>query len=236
MILTIKHVDIEGPETIGTFFEKHGYRLKSLELYNGEIFPKSLKGIDAVICLGGPMNVYEEEKYPFLADENVFIQQVLKEQIPYLGICLGSQLLSKASGGRVTRSPAEEIGWRTVQLTFDGQNDPLFKNINKDFLVYQWHGDMFSVPPSGCLLATGPDCPQQALKVGKNAYGIQFHIEITDKSIREWSDEYFRNSPSLLSEKKAMMLQEYAKVKAGFEKTAETIYANFLNIIENTNH
>ena len=232
MILYIMHVDIEGPETIAAFFEKRGFKSQIVKLYDDESLPKDLDGIDAVICLGGPMNVYEEDKYPYLKDENAFIQDVLKKEIPFLGICLGSQLLSKASGGNVTRSPEEEIGWRTISLTSDGQKDPLFKSLTKDFLVYQWHGDMFSVPDGGKLLAEGPDCPRQALKVGKNAYGIQFHVEITNKSINEWSDEYSAANPELLKTRKAEMLQGYENNRKLFENVAEIIYNNFLNIIK----
>lgn len=231
MILYLKHVDIEGPETIAPFFEKNGYASQVLELYNGAVFPQKLDGIDAVICLGGPMNVYEEDKYPFLRDENVFIQSLLDAQIPFLGICLGSQLLAKATGAVVSRSLVEEIGWRKVDLTDDGLRDPIFKGLGRELLVYQWHGDTFAIPQNGKWLVKGADCPHQALKIGPCAYGFQFHIEITDKSIREWSDEYFKNSPSLLLEKKDMMLKAYAKNKELFEKEAEIIYSNFLKIM-----
>jgi len=232
MILYIKHIDIEGPETIAPFFQKAGFKSRVIELYKGQYFPEQLHDIDAVVCLGGPMNVDEEIKYPFLKEENGFIERVLDEEIPFLGICLGSQLLSKAAGGKVTRSPMEEIGWCTVDLTSEGQKDPLFDGLTEDLFVYQWHGDMFSVPPDGILLATGSDCPHQALKVGKNAYGLQFHIEITDKSIREWSDEYFANDRALLHVRKTEMLVEYQKNRMLFENEAKTIYNNFLKIIK----
>lgn len=232
MILYLKHVDIEGPETIAPFFEKNGYASLIIELYNGQTFPQSLKSIDAVICLGGPMNVYEEDQYPFLKEENIFIQRLLKEKIPFLGICLGSQLLAKAAGAKVTRSPVEEIGWRTVHLTDQGLRDPLFEGLSAQLLVYQWHGDTFGIPTNGQWLIQGAQCPHQALKVGPVAYGFQFHIEITDKSIREWSDEYFQSSPSLLSEKKDMMVNDYYKNKILFDTEAQTIYKNFLKIIK----
>lgn len=230
MILYIKHIDIEGPETIAPFFEKHGRKSKTIELYKGEPLPKDVSGIDAVICLGGPMNVYEEDKYPFLIEEDIFIKHVLQHEIPYLGICLGSQLLCKAAGGKVTRSPVEEIGWSTVQLTDAGKKDPLFHGLHSHLTVYQWHGDTFSIPADGHWLVEGKDCIHQALRVGKNAYGLQFHIEITDKSIREWSDAYFPD-PQELTTRKSHMLADYQKNRAVFQKDAETIYNNFLKII-----
>ena len=235
MILYLKHIEIEGPETMALFFEKHGYQSNVLELYNGATFPQHLDGIDAVICLGGPMNVYEEDKYSFLQAENVFIQRLLDEQIPFLGICLGSQLLAKAAGAQVTRSPVEEIGWSRVKLTDDGLSDVLFKGLGRELLVYQWHGDTFSIPPNGKWLVKGQDCPRQALKVGSVAYGLQFHIEITDTSIGQWTDAYFKDSSSLLLEKKDKMLKAYTENKMLFEKEAEIIYTNFLNIIRTAN-
>lgn len=231
MILYIKHIDIEGPETIAPFFEKQGFKSKVFELYKGHRLPERMTDIEAVVCLGGPMNVYEEDKYKFLKEENTFIQRVLDDEIPYLGICLGAQLLCKAAGGKVTRSPVEEIGWSTVDLTSDGLKDEIFLDLPDELFVYQWHGDMFSIPPDGRLLGTGSDCPHQALKVGKKAYGFQFHIEITDKSIREWSDEYFTD-PVLLKTRKSAMLAEYEKNRTIFEREAKTIYNNFLNIIK----
>ncbi len=110
MILIIKHIDIEGPGTFGDFLTTKGEPFRIVELGAGEKLPSNLDGIHAVVVLGGPMNVYEEDKYPFLKDENSFIQDVLKKEIPYFGICLGSQLLAKAAGARVVRSPVKEIG------------------------------------------------------------------------------------------------------------------------------
>ncbi len=231
MIIYLKHIDIEGPETIAPFFESKGFSSKIIELYNGHQFPVQFDDIDAVICLGGPMNVYEEDKYPFLKDENTFIQRLLDRQIPFLGICLGAQLLAKAAGAKVTRSPVEEIGWRKVKLTDDGMSDPLFKGLGRDLFVYQWHGDTFAIPQNGKWLVKGADCPRQALKVGCCAYGLQFHIEITDKSIREWSDEYFASNPELLKTRKSEMLEAYEINRKLFENEAQIIYNNFLNLI-----
>lgn len=232
VILLIKHIDIEGPGTFGDFLSRGGYPTRILDSGAGDILPNDTGDIRAVICLGGPMNVYEEEKYPFLRGENIFIQKILDQQIPYLGICLGSQLLAKACGANVVKSPREEIGFSMIRLTHNGRRDPLFQGLEQDVEVYQWHEDMFEVPEGGSLLASSAGCPHQAFKVGPNAYGLQFHIEITDQSIREWSDAYLRKNPCVLKEEKTRMLEEYRNKKESFEQTAEIIYNNFLGILK----
>lgn len=232
MILFIKHIDIEGPETIGRFFKNKGYEINVINLQDGDVLPKNLFDIQAVICLGGPMNVYEEDKYPFLKEENSFIQKILKEEIPYLGICLGSQLLAKASGSKVVKSPQKEIGFSPIEITRQGATDPLFAQLNYPMIdVYQWHEDMSELSRGAVLLASSAACPTQAFKVGRNAYGLQFHIEITDQSITDWSDSYF-NDPYVCKMEKQKMLSDYKRLKETFNYTAQTVYNNFLNIMK----
>jgi GMP synthase (glutamine-hydrolysing) len=231
MILIVKHIDIEGPGTLGDFLKAKGEPFHILELGAGETLPLDPGKFKAVIVLGGPMNVDEEHKYAFLRAENDFIQKVLKANIPYLGICLGSQLLAKAAGARVVKSPVKEIGWYKVQLTTEGKKDPLFKAYREADPIYHWHGDMFQIPASGQLLATAEGCPHQALKVGKNAYGLQFHVEVTDKSIKEWCDEYCATDlPGRLDHASSMM-EDYWKHKKVFDAQAQQLYQNFLDIM-----
>ena len=231
MVLFIKHIPIEGSETIGAFFARRGISCRDVDLSKGDSLPDSLDGIEAVVSLGGPMNVYEEDKYPFLRDENIFIQKILKAEIPFLGICLGSQLLAKACGAKVTKSPQKEIGFDQIQLSREGKEDPLFAGLDEEIDVYQWHEDMWRVPKNGILLAMGKGCPHQAFKVGPCAYGFQFHIEITDKSIREWSDEYFSPDDRAGQKKKAAMLKQYSKKQPEFLAAAERIYLNFFHLM-----
>jgi GMP synthase-like glutamine amidotransferase len=230
MILIVKHIDIEGPGTLGDFLIRKSEPFRVVELGAGEKFSKDLKGIKAVVVLGGPMNVYEEDKYPFLKDENIFIQRILKAEIPYFGICLGSQLLAKAAGARVVRSPVKEIGWYRIALTPDGKSDPFFQGFREDEDIYHWHGDMFEIPQDGALLASGTGCPHQAFRVGKNAYGIQFHVEVTDRSIKEWCDEYSATDLPGRKEHCAVMLDGYFKKKEQFNLQANRLYENFLAI------
>jgi len=223
MILVVKHIDIEGPGTLGDFFKAHQEPFRIVELGAGERLPVDQGIFKAVVVLGGPMNVDEEPLYPFLKPENDFIQEVLKAGIPYLGICLGAQLLAKAAGAGVVQSPVKEIGWYHITLTDEGQADPLFRGFCPQDPVFQWHGDMFQIPSGGKLLAKAEGCPHQVLKVGDNAYGLQFHVEITDKSIKEWCDEYGQQVPS--------MIEDYWKHKEVFDRQAKQLYYNFLNII-----
>lgn len=232
MILILKHVEIEGPETIGKFFVDQGFEIRVLDLYAGDRLPQDFNNLEAVISLGGPMNVYEEDKHLFLKDEDIFLKEVLAREIPFMGICLGSQLLAKAAQARVGRSPQKEIGFSPVQLSVEGKKDPLFQNVAGQFDTFQWHEDMFEIPTAGKLLASSSVCPHQAFRYGKNAYGLQFHIEITDKSIREWSDESIRQGDSAFKMQKEIMLKDYQKKKEQFHGIADKIYENFLEIIK----
>lgn len=230
MILFIKHVEIEGPETLGAFFVEKGYQLAVVNLHNGEMLPDDLNGLDAVVSLGGPMNVYEEDLYPFLKAEDLFLRKVLAREVPFLGICLGSQLLSKASGGRVVRSPRPEVGWFIIDMTLEGRRDPLFQGLPSPLEVYQWHGDM-CVPPAGAVtLATAERCPMQAFRIGRNAYGLQFHAEITDKSIDEWSRDY---APEKIALREAM-LGRYQETKEEFIRRGRVLCENFLSVMKGT--
>ncbi len=232
MILFIKHIDIEGPETLGAFFSRQGYRTGIVEVWKGEPLPSDVSRLQAVVALGGPMNVYEEDACPFLKEDHVFIQRILEQNIPFLGICLGSQLLAKACGAKVYKAPEQEIGFYPVELTGPGQQDPLFAGLPERLEVFQWHGDTFDIPQGGVLLASGGSCRHQAFRIGPVAYGLQFHIEITEKSIRDWSDAYFQPLDDTHKRKKTEMLADYAGKKEKFCKTADKIYNNLLKIIQ----
>ncbi len=185
-ILVVKHVQKEGPGLIAEAFDSYGWKLDVVELERGEPLPPTPGAAAGVILLGGPMNVYEEDDYPFLREEDGFIRAVIDEEIPFLGICLGAQLLAKACGATVTRAPLPEVGWYRVALTEAGKKDPVFRGASKNLPVFQWHGDTFDLPPGAVLLAEGQSCRNQAFRVGGCAYGIQFHIEVTQEIVDGW--------------------------------------------------
>ena len=109
---------------------------------------------------------------------------------------------------------------------------PLFAGAGAEIDVYHWHGDMWEVPAAGKLLATAPGCPHQALRVGKNAYGVQFHVEITDRIIKDWCQAYIESSDPEKKKKAQDMIDTYERKKVAFNATAWKIYDNFVKIIE----
>ena len=232
MVLFIKHIGIEGPGTIADFLDDNKILYTVIDLSSGDKLPKLKKDFQSIICLGGPMNVYEEEKSPFLRKEDIFLRRVVEDEVPFLGICLGAQLIAKATGARVTKNPEKEIGWYKVVLNDNGLKDDLFKGLPEIFKVYQWHGDTFGIPDGGGRLAFSELCQNQVLKYGRNIYGIQFHVEVTRDMISQWADAYKAELESLkgiVSDKKKM-LEDYSKLSKEYIKQAEIFYVNFFSI------
>jgi GMP synthase-like glutamine amidotransferase len=175
------------------------------------------------------MNVYEEDRYPFLKDEDLFIKEAIQRGKFVLGICLGAQLIAKALGARVIKSPAREIGWYDVSLTRIGAVDPLFSHLPKTFSVFQWHEDTFEMPHGATLIATSSLIPYQAFRYGENAYGLQFHLEVTREMITEWMETYeeeFEGSQPLLLSKLKIMADTELKIEP-YKKRGEEFLKNF---------
>lgn len=138
----------------------------------------------AIFALGGPQHIYDP--YPYLAQEQELLRQAVKQDIPYLGICLGAQLLASALGAPVTRHTTTEIGFFEVQLTEEGRADPLFAGLPVYQQVIHWHEDTFVLPQGAIRLATSSDTPNQAFRIGERAYGLQYHIEVTPQMFDLW--------------------------------------------------
>jgi GMP synthase (glutamine-hydrolysing) len=214
-VLIIKHFDMEGPGLIEDYLKQEKIPYQILNLNTGVGFPK-LDGFTHIVILGGPMNVYEEDRYPLLKKEDLFIKEAIQRGKSVLGICLGAQLIAKALGARVFKAPVKEIGWYDVSLTRVGSHDPLFFDLPKIFPVFQWHEDTFEMPNAGKLIATSTSVPHQAFRYGENAYGLQFHLEVTEKMIREWMESYeleFEGSQPLLLSKLKILTETERKIE-----------------------
>ena len=188
-VLIIKHVEIEGPGLIEYCLMREKIPCQILNINSDIRFPK-LDDLTHIVILGGPMNVYEEDRYPFLKVEDLFIQEAIKRGKAILGICLGAQLIAKGLGAKVIKASTKEIGWYDVSLTRIGSRDPLFSDLPKTFSVFQWHEDTFEIPKAGKLIVTSTDVPHQAFRYGENVYGLQFHLEVTEEMIKDWIFTY----------------------------------------------
>ena len=187
--LIIKHIDVEGPGLIEHCLKQGRIPYQILNLKPCVRFP-NLEDITHLVLLGGPMNVYEEDRYPFLKEEDIFIKEAIQRGKAILGICLGAQLIAKALGAKVFKAPVKEIGWYDVSLTRIGSKDPLLSDLPKTFPVLQWHEDTFEIPNGAKLIATSSPISHQAFRYGERVYGLQFHLEVTEQMIQEWIETY----------------------------------------------
>jgi GMP synthase (glutamine-hydrolysing) len=176
----------EGPGIFADVLDKKGWGRDVVHLYRGEKIPSEWRNYDLLVVVGGPMNVYEEDTYPFLAQETIAIKKALENGMPVIGFCLGAQLMAKACGAKVYKGTKKEIGWYPVQMTDHGMDDPLLNSFSREVIVFQWHGDTFHLPYGAVRLASSKDYSNQAMRIGTMSYGFQFHFEITKHMIAEW--------------------------------------------------
>ncbi|MCS6782123.1 MAG: type 1 glutamine amidotransferase [Gloeomargarita sp. SKYBB_i_bin120] len=185
--LVVKHVPEEGLGLIAPWCAEAGIAVEVVELGQGEPLPSPV-GYQAVWVMGGPMNVDQEAEYPWLVGEKRWIRQVVQDyQIPYIGVCLGAQLLAEALGGRVGAMPRPEVGLTPVYLTPCAQDHPLLRGLPTPFVALHWHGqEVQALPPQAKRLASSDLCQVQAFSVGDWALGLQFHLEADAATVRDW--------------------------------------------------
>ncbi len=230
-VLVLQHVKSEGFGIIGKLLMQKGIGADFIKIFGSQKIPRDMKGYDGLVVLGGPMGVYEEDIYPFIKDEISLIKNAIKNNIPILGVCLGAQLLAKAAGANVYKGKKKEIGWYKVELTDEGKRDGLFIGLPDGFTVLQWHGDTFDISETGKCLASSELFPNQIIKVGKNAYGLQFHLEVTEEMVREWIDV---NDKELISVKSYInpkkILKDTPDNIETIHKYGEAVFSRFFNL------
>jgi GMP synthase-like glutamine amidotransferase len=194
-LLILQHARVEHPGIFGDFFREDGFAMHTVELDEGDKLP-SLDPFDVMVVMGGPQDVWQEDEYPWFREEKEAIRKfVVDMQRPYLGICLGHQLLADALGGSVTPARTSEVGVLPVSKTKAGEDDPVTGKLPDPLNVLQWHGaEVVEIPPGGTVLVSSDVCPIQAFRFGDLAYGMQFHVEVTSETVQNWAviPEYAR--------------------------------------------
>ena len=189
-IIILQHINIEDPGYIKDLMIKDKVDLTTIELDEGEKIPQDLSKYDAMFCMGGPMDTWMEKDYPWLIEEKKKIKEfVVDLKKPYLGFCLGCQLLGEVVGGVVVKSKSPEIGMLNINFSDNKKSDLLFNQFPDQIKSLQWHSyevQELDNKEDITLLASSPETKYQIFKYQKHAYGIQFHIEIKDTTVGEW--------------------------------------------------
>lgn len=182
-IHSLQHVPFEDIGSMANDFRARGYTLSSTHWYRGDAAP-SVNGFDALIVMGGPMGIYDEVIYPWLADEKALIKEAISAGKIVLGICLGAQLIADVLGGKVTRNAHKEVGWLPIAINPAAAAHPIAQVFTRYPTVFHWHGDTFALPPGAIHLASSEGCANQAYVFQDSVYGFQFHLETTPTSAR----------------------------------------------------
>lgn len=220
-ILVIQNAKNEGIATLGQMFSQDGFKIRTVLAKHEKIPPTRPQ---AIVILGAPESANDELAY--LKEEIKMIQDAARDGIPVLGICLGSQLVAKAFGGRVYKGKKKEIGFYH-DIEFDSSaHSKLFDGIPSPVTVFHWHGDTFDLPDGAIRLAHSKDYHNQAIKVG-SAVGVQFHLEVDEPTIRLWLEKSIVELASVPYISSQEILDSIPKEISTIENNMKTFYRNF---------
>ena len=228
--LVLQHIPIEHPGIFRDFMKRDNIEIHTVELDEGESIP-DLKSYDAMIVMGGPMDTWQEEEYSWLKPEKESIYEfTCIQKKPYLGLCLGAQLLGEVIGGEVKKMEIPEIGALTIDIS---NHETIFKNMPNKIKVLQWHSyEVSNLPKEANLLASSNECLVQAFSFNK-AFGLQFHVEQTKETVSQWScvPEYKLALEETLGKGALEKFEKDINYNlSDFNKKAEQIYNNFLQV------
>lgn len=180
----LQHVSFEGLGTIEDWGRRRQHAFAATRLYRGER-PPAVEDVETLVVMGGPMNIYEEARYPWLAEEKRFIDRVIAAGRRVLGICLGAQLVADVLGARVYANAEAEIGWFPIETAAAASTSNLFAAFPRRLEVFHWHGDTFDIPAGAVHIASSAGCANQAYVYDERVVGLQFHLETNPASARQ---------------------------------------------------
>ncbi len=234
-VLVLQHIACEHPGVFSEVMRERGAEAVAVELDEGERLP-DWREFDAVLAMGGPMGAGDDAEHPWLTAEKRLVTEAVEAGRPFLGVCLGVQLLAAALGAPVYAAERAEVGLLEVKLTGEGREDRLFAGIDEPLVSLQWHGDTFDLPPGAVRLARSPLAENQAFRVGERAYGVQFHLEVTGEMAREWDQvpAYRRSLAETLGEERgAEFIADVERRGEELHAPARQLFANWLEIAAN---
>lgn len=229
-VLAVQHVSAEPLGTIGTALAASEVAIRPVRVDRGETVPRSAEGLRGVVIMGGPMGVYEADRHAFLRDELALLEDALKRELPILGICLGSQLLAAALGSRVFPSGIQEIGWHPLTLSEEGAADSLFRDVPQTFQAFHWHGDTFDLPSGAIRLGSSAKTVEQGFRFGPRAYGLQFHLEVTEPVVRamvEGADAELTRAGTT----SAALLNGFGRHGSALRTIADTVFGRWTALV-----
>jgi GMP synthase-like glutamine amidotransferase len=184
--VVLQHVSHEGPGAVALAVSDAGAPLTVVRIDRGEPVPTPTEvgAMAGLVAMGGPMGVHDD--LPWLADERALLAAAVEADVPVLGVCLGAQQLAAALGADVKPGPEPECGVGEVHLTTDAIGDPLLGPVPTPLPCVHWHSDTFALPDGAVHLARSDAYENQAFRVGRRAYGLQFHVEVTASLVAHW--------------------------------------------------
>jgi GMP synthase (glutamine-hydrolysing) len=226
-IYVLQHHPVENLGNIADALEGAALAWQYVHVNDGQPVPASMKGAGGLIIMGGPMGVYQTDRYPWLRDEMRLIEDAMKLNLPVLGICLGAQILAAALGAKVDRNPAgKEIGWHPIRLSDSAKDDRLMRGLPTTMTPFHWHGDIFDLPPGAASLASSEKTPCQAFRHGDKVYGFQFHFEVTRDGVAAMAAAFAKelvreNIPA------DRMIAQAAEFISPLEKISDTVFSRW---------
>ena len=192
-VLALVHQDNAPPGTFGDVVAEHGHELHVHSFTAGDPPPEdAAERFGAVLVFGGSMQVDQDDRHPWLADERALVRDLIDREVPTLGVCLGAQLIAQTAGADVGPAVVPEIGWHPVELTAEGREDRVLRGAPPRFAAYQGHSYGFGLPPGATPLAHGQADALQAYRIGESTWGVQFHPEVTIDIVGPWIARHAR--------------------------------------------